>query len=427
MTAGATTSGAVARIRGLFSGQVGAIYTATLLLTVGTGAWFTCWAIFSVRYLGLSAAEFAVALTVAGVLGLFGATPLGLLADRIGARETLVALGLVQAVVTLGYLLVNGFWTFTLVACVAVTAGRTMPGIRMALIAALVPGKERMRVVSTNRVIAHLGMVAGSGLGALVRSADSKPAYVTLIVTFSVISVGYAALVRRVPHLPTMRERAEKRRVMVLGDRPFLAITVLSGLQALVWGMLGVGVPLWITTHTDAPMWAVGAITALNAAGIVLLQNRVSDQVTDVPTAARAALRCGAVLAVSCLLFAATYHRAGVVAVVLLLVAAAAQTAGELYYSSSSWGLSIGLTPKEAHGEYQGMFNTGSTSAELFAPAVMTALVVGWGVGGWLVLAAMFLATGLAIAPVSRWALHSGARERDAEPDPDADAEKSAA
>jgi hypothetical protein len=45
----------------------------------------------------------------------------------------------------------------------------------------------------------------------------------------------------------------------------------------------------------------------------------------------------------------------------------------------------------------------------------MTALVVGWGVGGWLTLAAMFLATGLAIAPVSRWAMHSGARVREAE------------
>jgi hypothetical protein len=108
--------------------------------------------------------------------------------------------------------------------------------------------------------------------------------------------------------------------------------------------------------------------------------------------------------------FALSDGRGGLAAIALLLLAAALLTVGDLLFSASGWGLSVGLTPGDAHGEYQSTFATGSATALTFAPVLMTTLVVGWGVPGWLVLAGLFLAGSLPTVPASRWAVRTRVR-----------------
>lgn len=75
---------------------LGPLFLAGLLLSLGRGAWLTCWAMFFVRSVGLTPAQFGVGVTAAGVIGSLVGGPLGYLADRLGAREVLVDLGLCQ-------------------------------------------------------------------------------------------------------------------------------------------------------------------------------------------------------------------------------------------------------------------------------------------------------------------------------------------
>src|SRR5215216_3650042 len=58
----------------------------TLLSAVGNGAWYTSWALFLTRSVGLSPAQVGLGMTIAGAVGLLSATPVGWLADRLGAR-----------------------------------------------------------------------------------------------------------------------------------------------------------------------------------------------------------------------------------------------------------------------------------------------------------------------------------------------------
>ena len=81
--------------------------------------------------------------------------------------------------------------------------------------------------------------------------------------------------------------------------------------------------------------------------------------------------------------------------------------AGELLFVAASWGLSVPLMPADAPGEYQGVFSTGEAITLMFAPALMTTLVGGWGRPGWLVLAAIFVAASTAVVPATRWALRT--------------------
>src|SRR5690242_14863720 len=59
----------------------------TLISAIGNGAWYTSWAIFLTRWIGLSPAVVGLGMTVAGACGVAAATPLGWIADRVGARD----------------------------------------------------------------------------------------------------------------------------------------------------------------------------------------------------------------------------------------------------------------------------------------------------------------------------------------------------
>src|ERR671939_2168251 len=113
-------------------GPLRRLAAGTLASAVGNGAWYTSWALFLTRSVGLQPAQVGAGMTVAGLAGLLAATPLGWLADRLGAREVYAALLVAQAAAALAYLAVSGFAAFVVVACVA-QAGSAGGGARNAL------------------------------------------------------------------------------------------------------------------------------------------------------------------------------------------------------------------------------------------------------------------------------------------------------
>ncbi|WP_274561306.1 MFS transporter [Streptomyces spiramyceticus] len=389
---------------------LGPLYFAALVLSLGRGAWFTCWAMFFIKSVGLSTAQFGFGITLAGAAGLALGAPLGYLADRWGTRETLMALGVVQGLAILSYAYVRDFWAIVAVTCIVIAAERSTPGIRIAVVSGLTTGADRLNSISTTRVMTQSGIVVGALFGALVLSADSRAGYLALIVLYGTVNLFSSALLLRVPHVRSLADRKVRRGVLVLRDGPFLAITLFNGLLALSWGMLDSGVPLWITAHTEAPTWVMGVLMGFNAVVIVAFQNRVSRAGATVTGAGRLGLWSGVLLAGSCAVFAASYHGSGYYVLVVLFVAAAVHVVGELFFVSSGLGLSVGLTPDEAHGEYQGMFASGQAAAMMLAPGVMAVVLVEWGTLGWLVLAVVYLVGGVGTVTVARWVVRSRAR-----------------
>ena len=80
------------------------------------------------------------------------------------------------------------------------------------------------------------------------------------------------------------------------------------------------------------------------------------------------------------------------------------KAAADFYSSLFGWDVED-VMPPDAPGEYQGVFATGEATALMFAPALMTTLVAGWGQPGWLVLAGVFLLPAATVIPATRWAL----------------------
>src|SRR3954451_14915893 len=149
------------------------IAVGTLVSAVGNGAWYASWALFLTRSVGLSPAQVGVGMTLAGGAALLCATPVGRLADRVGAREVYAALLAVQGIVAFAYLAVGGMAAFLVVACVAEGA-RSGGGARNALVLGLCERhEERLAALGSLRSISHVGWAVGAGIGALVVGLDS--------------------------------------------------------------------------------------------------------------------------------------------------------------------------------------------------------------------------------------------------------------
>ena len=179
--------------------------------------------------------------------------------------------------------------------------------------------------------------------------------------------------------------------------------------------LLDVIMPLWIVRHTGAPKVLISVLYVLNTLTVVLTQVRISRRITTLNAAVRASRAAALALVAVCVLFALSSGRSALPAILLLVAAAALHVYAEMTQSSAGWVLAFDLAPADRQGQYQGLFNSGLAANQMIAPGLLTALLIGWGAPGWLLLGAAFAAAGYATGPVTRWA--SRTRELFAPPD----------
>ncbi|MFI7302366.1 MFS transporter [Micromonospora aurantiaca] len=387
---------------------------STLVNTVGRGTWLTASALFLTRSVGLTVAQVGVALTLTALVSLVASTPMGYLADRLGPRGLQMAALLASAACTAALVTVRSFTGFLVVGMLMAVADAGTRGARGALIAGAVPPDQRVRTRAYLRAVTNVGISVGTVLAGFALAADTRGAYVMLILLDAATYVLAAAVLLRLPPVPPMPAPAHGPRLIALRDRPFLAFTVLDGLMSMHFSLINIALPLWIAGHTSAPNWLISVCLLVNTVVVILFQVRASRGTEDLTGAGRAARRAGVLLAAACALFAAGGGVPVAVAVPLLLAGALVHVVGELWHAAAGWGISFGLAPAHAHGQYQGAYGMGMQLGSMVAPVVVTTLAIGWGVPGWLVLGVVFLLLGALVPPVVRWA----ARTRPAAPEP---------
>ncbi|WP_327683153.1 MFS transporter [Kitasatospora sp. NBC_00458] len=390
----------------------------TLLNTVGSGLSLSVAVLFFTGTLGLSAAQLGLALTAAGLCGVVASVPAGRAADRWGSQRILVALVALTGLGTFGYTLVDGYPAFVVLACLVAAADRGSSAVRGALYAEVLPADKRVAGRAYLRVVTNVGICLGTGVGAVALHLDSRPAYLAAILADAASYLVVALLFLRltVPGTggagraaeaklpkPVAAER-ERGRNPALRDGPFLLVTALGSVLCLQFAMLEVGVPLWIVQQTDAPRITVAGTLIVNTVLVIAFQVRATRGTEEPAAAARACGRAGLILAASCLVLALAHGAPAAIAVVVLLVGVALQAIGEVLSQAGSWALSYDLAGERAHGAYQGVYNAGSSAALMIGPAVVSTVVIGYGLAGWAALGALLAGAGLAMGPAVRWA-----------------------
>lgn len=100
---------------------------ATLIEWTGTGLFLAVSTIYFVKVAHLSTSSVGAGLTIGGAVAVATAVPIARLAARFGPKPVLIGVMLLRALATVGYLGVDGWWSFLLVVAVIAVTEQSSP------------------------------------------------------------------------------------------------------------------------------------------------------------------------------------------------------------------------------------------------------------------------------------------------------------
>jgi hypothetical protein len=391
-----------------------ALTWSTVAGSSAKGIMYSVSALFFTTVAGLSPATVGVGLTIAGCGGVAAAFAAGRLCDRLGPRPVLLGAALAQAGALAAYCLTRGAAVFVLVAVVAVGAESMQRTARVTLLAGAFTGADRVAVRARLRVVDNLVIAGGSGAAALALAVGSRVAYTMAVLIAAFLALSALIPLRALPVVTGAAGEPPGTGYPPLRDGRYLATTALHAVISMQFGLLTIGMPLWVTGHTAAPHVTVALLLVLNTVLVTLCQVRATRLVRDVPSAGRAVFLGSLLLVVACLCYAAAGSSGAGLAVTLLVLAVAAHTFGEIVSEAGGWELAFELADPRNPGAYQGVSQAGIAIGRALAPIVVTSTALTLGPPGWLLLGGIFLAAGAG----SRAVTAHGARpaQEDAQP-----------
>ncbi|MFB7668038.1 MDR family MFS transporter [Kitasatospora sp. NPDC056138] len=374
-----------ARIRTAFSETVGGLprqfwwlWTSTLVNRLGgfvvtfLALYLTAERGYSASYAGLVAALFGLGSAIAAV----GA---GVLTDRIGRRPTLLAAQVSTAVFTAVLGFTDGQVAIAVVAFLVGLANNASRPAVSAIIADVVPAKDRVRAFSLNYWAINIGF----GVSAAAAGLIATHGYLTLFLLDAVSTLLCAVVVFvRIPETRpeattagdttagdttagTAAETPDTARIglgTVFRDGRFMAVVGINLLLALVAQQgsttlaVGMGEAGISTTQ-------YGFVIGLNGLLIVLLQLPLTRLISGHNRTAL--LLAGALL--TGWGFGLTYFAGSSAA--FYAVTVAVWTIGEIISAPTMMSLVTELSPASARGRYQGMYSLSWSLASFLGPA----------------------------------------------------------
>ncbi|WP_026413139.1 MFS transporter [Actinomadura oligospora] len=378
------------------------IAVSNFLYTLGSGLYLTAGVLYFTEAVGLPAGRVGLGLGIAGLVSLVVGIAVGHLADRVGARGVYAGTLVVRGLAAASFTLVDGFWPFVLVVCVATGAQAAGLAARSPLIRRF-GGERPQEFRAYLRAVTNVGISLGAVLAGWIVMVGTTSAYQMLVLGLAVANVLAAAPLVLLPSVKP-QPVAEGPRWGALRDRPYLVLTALDGVMAVQFKVLTVALPLWLVAATSAPHWLIAGTMIANTVIVVGLQVRASRGIDSPMAGGGAYRRAGVAFLVSCTLISLAAGVPAWGAATLLVGGVIVHTLGELWHSAAGFEVSFALAPEHATGQYLGVFGLGAGLAEAFGPSLLISLCITWGRPGWYVVGAMFAVTGLAAPAAVRWA-----------------------
>lgn len=359
------------------------LWTSTLVNRLGAFV-ATFMALYLTLDRGYSASYAGLVAALHGLGGVVSSLVAGVMTDRFGRRPTMLVAQLSTAisVAVLGFM-VHPVAIAAVAFCVGMASSASRPAVQ-AMIADIVPAKDRVRAFSLNYWAINLGFAVSSAGAGFV----AEYSYLAGFVGEAVMTLCCAVVVfMKVPESRPQkaaatatatgaRDAADGIRLgTVLRDGRFMGVVGLSFVIALIFQQGYVGLPVAMGADGFSSS-DFGAAVAVNGVLIVVLQIPVTRFIQT-----RDPRR---LLIVSSLLagygFGLTAF-AGSVAVYALTICV--WTVAEIVNAPVQNGLVVQLSPAHGRGRYQGMYALSWSAAALVAP-LMSGVVIDHFGAGWL-------------------------------------------
>jgi MFS family permease len=327
-------------------------------------------------------------------LAVVAAPVAGIAIDRVGARATAVAAGVLLAAGYAGLAFVQRPWQgFAAAVAAGLGNGALLPS-QSALVTTLVTRELRPRATAVSRVAANLGAGLGAALGGLV-AANGLNALVALFLANAFTYLAYVVILATIVPEDARGEPLPGGYRLLLRDRPFVRLALTNvAMIAVGWGVFTWILPPYAREELGAGPHLIGLLLFANALTVVLAQIPVARLEEGRRRAGSIAIGSLAFVA-ACLLVVGAAQLSRGWANVALIVAVVVVGIGECFHTTALMPLVADLAPAELRGRYMaamglawwlGLALAPTLGAQLLAaspPAVMlasaaVALVAGW-------------------------------------------------
>lgn len=332
-----------------------------------------------------------------GLAALVSGPVAGALADRVGARTTLVsALIIMAAAFALFPLIRNPWQAFLVNALAGVGSGAFWPS-HGTLLSALTPPELLSAAFGQRNAIANLGIGLGGLVGGLIARAGDPSSFTLLFVLGAVIFLGFAVIVTCIPPAEAAEEVVEERSGYraVVRDRPFVSFVLLNTVLISATVGLSTVFPVFAKNEAGVSERGIGFIFFLNTFVIVLLQLPISKLQEGrrrmVALAAMAALWGAGWLLV---LAGSVWLEAAAAAVLFAFAIGVLGALGECLHGSVQGPLVADLAPRHLLGRYMALSTSSWEVGFVIGPAVGGFVLQAAPYALWPVAAAICLAVG---------------------------------
>ncbi len=367
---------------------------STFINTFGNGLFMTVDVIYFTTIVGLSPAQVALAISIAGGLAMTLSVPAGHIADRFGPRNiAAIAIG-AEGIVMSGLIFVHSYLPFLLIHIVMGALGVVAQTTRMATIAKLAGEESRVQLRAYQRAVTNFGISVGTLFAGVGLALNDLTVYKALLLGDALTFILAGLLYLKLPFVAPTVERGEPFSFAAMKDRVFLGATLSNAFMSLHFVLQSIAIPLWVVRETNAPRWWVSVIMMMNTIAVMLLQVAASKGSATLFGGAKNYRLASYFISLACLLYAYAHGVSAVIACTLLVLGMASHIVGELIGSAGSWSIGFGLADEDHQGQYQGVWGLSWGLSGTLGPSLVTALVIGMGISGWWILAAIFSING---------------------------------
>ena len=301
-------------------------------------------------------------------LGAIGAQAVGgLLADRIGRRNTIVLSMLGGAVLTLSLVWVEGLWAIVLVVMLLGFFGELYRPASSALVADLVAPEARVAAFSVYRMMINIGFACGLALGGVLAGESYRLLFIGDAITSSLFAV---IAITALPHGTRTTKHEERDRIgagrSIVADKGFLLVLGAVFVTATIYMQNATTFALHVTDLGYSTRM-YGSLLAMNGVLVVLFELPISAWTQHRRRTHMIAL--GAVLVG--LGFAELSFIKAVPGLLLMVVI---WTLGEIIESPATSAFVADRAPPHARGRYQGALGMMYASAAVVGPLAGTSI-----------------------------------------------------
>lgn len=328
------------------------VYVPTLLLTLGQGVMVPTLPYYAQSF-GVSFALVSVVIAAAGFGTMLADVPVGMAMARVG-RKPLMLIGTFSLAGAFLVMAVAGYFPVLIVCQVIAGIATAMWNIsRMAYITEVIPIAERGRVLSTFGGIMRVGLFVGPAVGGFIGSAFglSAPFYLAAALAgcAAIISVLF------VPETRASRAVGHKLRWKVLGQlaRTQFQDIATAGAAQIFGQMIRAGrqliIPLYASSALGLDVAAVGTILSISAA-LDMSLFMPAGYIMDHFGRKWASVPCFLIMGIGMALVPFARDYTG------LLMATLVIALGNGLGSGTMMTLGADLAPREATGEFLGLW-----------------------------------------------------------------------